>query len=294
MTEISKLVAAINMCPQRIPEIDWYVETNEFSKRRIKQILKELTDAELRKIVSDYIVDGWYDACEENCDFLNLKDVVGYDEIYGCDIMEYRFHPKRKKTTIVIDGERIEDYIQEQLMLCAENDEREQQLKRLQMKADRDIAAISSFCEMNEEAEGYISKLAAETILKDMKDFELEECSKSCPKIIEAKHQARVEAVRKLVEGLIIFAEQYTADQNDKAEVIRLALSEKLISEYIPQETFTPELKSRLEKLGRKEKVTIMETLNHNYASGSIHKDYSRHLNVQELASSTNKQIGNL
>lgn len=61
------------------------------------------------------------------------------------------------------------------------------------------------------------------------------------------------DTIRNLVEAIVSFGEKYTSSQNDKAEVIRMLLLEKVVSDYIPKEILADEIKVRIDKLGRKE-----------------------------------------
>lgn len=84
-------------------------------------------------------------------------------------------------------------------------------------------------------------------------------------KKLKAPQKAEVEAidsVRKLVEGLIIFAENYPSNQNDKAEVIKTALLTKGHNGLIPAKCLTEEWDKRLQNLGRKEPGIHIDTLN--------------------------------
>lgn len=64
---------------------------------------------------------------------------------------------------------------------------------------------------------------------------------------------ARIDGIRSVVEQLIIYAEKFPSNQNDKAEVIKEALLAKSFNGHIPSEALTPEWKERLNNLGRKE-----------------------------------------
>lgn len=68
-----------------------------------------------------------------------------------------------------------------------------------------------------------------------------------------AINQAKTEGIRSVVEQLIIYAEKFPSNQNDKAEVIKEALLAKSFNGHIPSEALTPEWKERLNNLGRKE-----------------------------------------
>lgn len=66
-------------------------------------------------------------------------------------------------------------------------------------------------------------------------------------------HQARIDGIRSVVEQLIVYGENFPSNQNDKAEVIREALLMKSFDGHIPSEALSPEWKTRLKNLGRKE-----------------------------------------
>lgn len=65
--------------------------------------------------------------------------------------------------------------------------------------------------------------------------------------------QARIEAIRELVEQIIAYAENFPSNQNDKAEVIKEVLMGKLVKAHIPPQAMTEDLHTRLFNLGRKE-----------------------------------------
>lgn len=65
--------------------------------------------------------------------------------------------------------------------------------------------------------------------------------------------EAKTDAIRKLVEQIISYAENFPSNQNDKAEVIKEVLMGKLVKTHIPPQAMTADLHTRLFNLGRKE-----------------------------------------
>ena len=80
--------------------------------------------------------------------------------------------------------------------------------------------------------------------------------------------QNTIESIKTLVNAIIEFGEQYPSNQNDKAEVVRMLLLEKVVSDYIPKDILTEEIKARIEKLGRKE-VPASSVVNFNEKVGT-------------------------
>lgn len=280
MTEIKELLANINMSPACLTQIDWVIETEEFAKYRIIEIMRGIIDVELRKLAGEYIADSWYDTCECCTGIYELEDYVGHDDY------EYRFEPKRKQYSNRINCISIEDFIQEQLDFCKRDEERKQKLQQLQLKFDRDIASLATCPEVNKELIEGISRYAAETVLEKYEELDLEECAKQCPKIEEVKRQASTEAIRELVEQIVIYAE----DRKPLAtrQVIQTLLLAKSFNHHIPDECLNSELHTRISNLG-KEEVPIKAE--HYYASGSTHQDHSHHLRIEDTQSPTCKQI---
>ena len=258
MTEIKELLAKINLNPSYLAQINWAIETAEFAKYRIIKIIRGIADSELRKFVGEYISEAWYDACECYTGFYELEDAVGQ----GCNEYEYRFEPKRNQYSNRINCIHIEDFIQEQLDFYLRNEERKQKLQRLQLKANRDIAALASYDEVDKNSIESLSRYVAENVIKEIEEQDLEECAKQCTKIEEAKQQAQTDAIRRLVEQIIIYAENFPSNQNEKAELIKEVLMAKNVNGHIPSEVLTPELRERLTNLGRKENHVQIGTLN--------------------------------
>ena len=77
------------------------------------------------------------------------------------------------------------------------------------------------------------------------------------------------ETIRNLVEAIVSYGEKYPSTLNDKAEVIRMLLLEKVVCDYIPKEILTDEIKARIEKLGRKE-TPSSRILNFNDKVGNV------------------------
>lgn len=97
MTEISQLLAKINTYPTSLVRMDWNVETCSFSKERMRQLIDGIIDDEVCQLVGEFIIDAWYDACEvdDSFDEALLKEITGFDEMYGMNIYEYRFYSER-------------------------------------------------------------------------------------------------------------------------------------------------------------------------------------------------------
>lgn len=65
--------------------------------------------------------------------------------------------------------------------------------------------------------------------------------------------KARTEGIQMVVEKLIAYAEEFPSNQNDRAEIIKEALLAKCFNGHIPSDALSPEWKTRLLNLGRKE-----------------------------------------
>lgn len=124
--------------------------------------MRGIIDVELRKLAGEYIAEAWYDACECCKGFYELEDAVGQ----GCNEYEYRFEPKRRQYSNRINCIHIEDFVQEQLDFCLRNEEREQKLRRLQLKANRDIGTLASYTEVDKESIEELSRYAVESVRK--------------------------------------------------------------------------------------------------------------------------------
>lgn len=74
--------------------------------------------------------------------------------------------------------------------------------------------------------------------------------------------------LRMFIDSIITYGEKYPSSSNDKAEVIRMLLLEKVVSDYIPKDILTEEIKARIEKLGRKE-VPVSSVVNFNERVGT-------------------------
>ena len=86
--------------------------------------------------------------------------------------------------------------------------------------------------------------------------------------IEEIRITAKREAFKQFVEAIVAYGEGYPSSSNDKAEVIRMLLLEKVVSDYIPKDIWTEEIKARIEKLGRKE-VPVSSVVNFNERVGT-------------------------
>ena len=89
--------------------------------------------------------------------------------------------------------------------------------------------------------------------LKEENERLKQELSKYVSDPEHAIAMARIDGIRSVVEQLIIYAEKFPSNQNDKEEVIKEALLAKSFNGHIPSEALTPEWKERLNDLGRKE-----------------------------------------
>lgn len=260
MTEISQLLKKINQTPSYIENVDWVKETDEFAKKRIAEIIRGIANADLRELAGEYIAEAWYDSCENDSGFFGMQDIVGYNNEYGCEEYEYRFEPRKKKGPSFmfvnhVNTIFIENFIQEQLDFCLRNEERKQKLRRLQLKADRDIAALASYAEVDKESIECLSRYAAESVRKKFKEQDLEECAKQCPKIGKAKQQARTEAIREFVEQIIVYAEK---QPTGVAREIKDLLVVKSFNHHISEECLTEELRERINKLGQEKQANIV------------------------------------
>ena len=67
------------------------------------------------------------------------------------------------------------------------------------------------------------------------------------------RESADVINIRKFLESIIEYAENFPSNQNDKADVIKGMLMAKGFNGQIPNEALTSEMRARIVNLGRKE-----------------------------------------
>ena len=79
--------------------------------------------------------------------------------------------------------------------------------------------------------------------------------------------EAKMLAVRELVEQLIIYAEK---EDKSVAREIRIALDKKMANGFIAKDVLTPDWKERFESLGREKKTPIQNIFNINKSVGTF------------------------
>ena len=132
--------------------------------------------------------------------------------------------------------------IQEQKVIQEEN-------KRLQERLEKQQ-------EINHTLEDRCDALTAE-----IKKYKLLQEEKPKEKIFREadpqkaadRESADVINIRKFLESIIEYAENFPSNQNDKADVIKGMLMAKGFNGQIPNEALTSEMRARIVNLGRKE-----------------------------------------
>ena len=264
MTEINDFLQKVNKTPSFLTEVDWCIETNWFDKGSIKKIISGIKDDEVCEIVVDYITEEWYVACECKTDMneYNLKD---RDESYNYN---WRFNPKQESNSRF---ESIEEFLIRLLDKRSIIKERRKKLNSLDDKVNK-LHHFYCFKQENDRLKNTIEKLNEElkTENADLKT-KLQQSIDECNNLEEAlsvchselldkerdryqiSEDIRNEAIREFVQQLIIFAESYPSNQNDKAEVIKQALLVKEHNGFIPSSVLDEKWNERLMNLGRKE-----------------------------------------
>lgn len=295
MTEISQLLARINNDPAYIGQMDWREETDWFCKERMKQIIIGIEEDEACNIAADMIVDNWYLACNtsendpENPK-RSLKDQVSWDgdfawrffpcqvtppkdgsiDCFVSDVLKVRKDTAMRKIRLEGIKNKARQLKQEKPKVFYEEDEKvievdgedvlmyhlENENKRLKQELEKkekeNKSLTDDLCSL------------AKTILEQPEDEEKKN-------IQERIKQARIEAVRELVEQLIIYAEK---EDKNVAREIRIALHTKLANGFIANEILSDEWKQRLEDLGREKRKNDAMNFNNQVGTVVAHADH--------------------
>lgn len=292
-SNIYLLRGKIETNPEVIAEIDWRKETNGFEETMLDELVMSIDDDELNELVRESIANQWYLATNNaswpiaDCDFDLTKM---YDEGYGRLNRGYRYNidednvdyhntieehlgasnekriKKRKleKTNNLLQKKALElarkkkSVIQptEPQQVCGEDKAIKEKVEALTHELRKKQEAIDSLKQQLEELRkchndlkkqynSLQNKTVPESGNQRLTDCENEEIIK----------QARKDGMRELVEQLIVYAEN---ENQEAAREIKFALMAKMVNCIITPETLTPELKERLDNLGRKKENNMI------------------------------------
>lgn len=210
----------------------------DFSERKIRWILSLYDKDEDKKLVFSQMVAAM------EVDIAPREEVSWYDtiskELYGPQTDE-----KKMEASSSHEEEAPESYEslqRDNLSLRKENAELRRQLEdlnNLQNTLQKQFVAIRN----------------ANSTIQTTKELTEQE-------IEEIRETAKQEAIRRLVEAIVEFGENYPSSSNDKADVIRSMLLEKTVFGHIPTGLITDGLRNRINALGRKESYTQIGTMN--------------------------------
>lgn len=295
MTEIKDLLVRINTCPESMGQIDWQEETCWFDKERMKQIIMGIINDKVCNYAGEMIIESWYYTCNNICDirlmekdwdgdlswrFFTAQDTPFSDGSIDCFIRDVgllrkdsimrknrlkvlaeevkKLQPPKPKIHFDEDGmpfevgETFDDYV----------DSLETENTRLTTELDTCLKKITSLKNDYIELQEKYTKATSEWEKKT------KVLSEDIEKTLE---QAKVEAVRGMVENLIIYAE---GENKSIAREIKIALTFKLPNDYIASDVLTDEWKQRLENLGRE--IPRNNNMNFNNQVGTVvaHADH--------------------
>lgn len=290
-SNINLLRGKIETNPDVIAEIDWRKETNGFEEKMLDELVMSIDDDELNELVRESIANQWYLATNNaswpiaDCDFDLTKM---YDDGYGRLDRGYRYNTEKddldyliksieehlgtsnekrikkrelEKTNKLLQKKAIEfarkkkSAIQptEPQQVCKEDKAMKEKVEELTLELRKKQETIDSLTQQLEELrkchndlkEEYQNKSVPESGNQRLTDCENEEIIK----------QARKDGMRELVEQLIVYAEN---ENQEAAREIKFALMAKMVNCIITPETLTPELKERLDNLGRKKENNMI------------------------------------
>lgn len=278
MTDLTELLTDINHNLYRLTDLDWCEETDWFNKDRIKQILMGIENDKVFNIVGEYIAIAWYEACDGG-GYTNKKLMEptweGYEDLRFCQTEDKAQAPGSIESYISkIKAQRGRSLIRK---------EKKERLRSRVMQMEFDYTPSS-----NEEAEAYIKQLPYEMcealmITIKNRNTEITQLRTELDKLTneyankvnewetykttkeDIIKQASVDANRKLIEQLIIYAE---GEQKNVAREIKIALTTKMANGYIAGDTLSEEWKQRLENLGRENPRN--EAMNFNNTVGTV------------------------
>lgn len=265
MTEIDELLWKINKTPSFLAEVDWCRETDWFDEGRMMLIIKGIKDDEVCKLVRDYIAASWYDACDKAHEDSNIYNCVNP---FG----EWLYVPVENDVDQEYELLTIEDVMNKFMVWRKDAFRRQTKKQTLEARA-REIENSQNYNGMKT----YIFTNTFEKLNEELKTEneklknELQQRKKECKNLREAlsisqfellekervdlekKNDMRNEVIREFVQQLIIYAENFPSNQNDKAEVIKQALLVKEHNGFIPSSVLDEKWNERLMNLGRKE-----------------------------------------
>ena len=205
------------------------------------------------KLTEDYLKD-YYWKDENEIDFFFIRNVITYvskdkatriliaQSIMNCALLHY----KNNMTTM-----NVADDIKKTLKKLYDND-----VDLTPFVIERNRSKVVNVSDLELQISELKNKIKEqeECIVKQKIEIDKHsaECSnKSDEWVIDKEDiikQAGVDATRKLIEQLIIYAER---EQKSTAREIRIALTTKMANGYIAGDTLSEEWKQRLENLGR-------------------------------------------
>lgn len=292
MTEIDELLWKINKTPSFLAEVDWCEETDWFDKGHINKIINGIEDDEVCNVVVECITEEWYLACEctTGDDVYALKD---RDESFNhywrfnpnSDILLSPLIDKIEDFLNRIIEQRKKNRARKERLKSLEKKAKPNAGLLSKFFHDKNsgvyVEAENNNYELNNEEKIIIAleqekdclNFFANEMQKRATRFENElqqkeeECKKLRNKLAVCNNmltkrrrveevnnkEIRDEAIREFVQQLIIFAESYPSNQNDKAEVIKQALLVKEHNGFIPSSVLDEKWNERLMNLGRKE-----------------------------------------
>ena len=275
MTELKELLAKINSNPGCITEIDWKKETQNFAVSRMCNIVIGIDCESTYYIVKECIANCWYDmtSCYEwQHGKLSIKDrwtAFGI-EVFDTIPQEIPHEQNGRAIEDVLDNFRKKTAIQRQSRKVIEERKKRLQSKTtpptptndshdcmgLQAEMQRLQERLEKQQEINRTLEDRCDALTAE-----IKKYKLLQEEKPKEKIFREadpqkaadRESADVINIRKFLESIIEYAENFPSNQNDKADVIKGMLMAKGFNGQIPNEALTSEMRARIVNLGRKE-----------------------------------------
>lgn len=292
-SNIYLLRGKIETNPEVIADIDWRKETNGFDETMLDELVMSIDDDELNELVRESIANQWYLATNNaswpiaDCDFdLTKMYYDGYgrldrgyryntekDDLDYINSIEEHLGTSNEKRIKKRELEKTNNLLQKKALELArkkksaiqptepqqvfgEDKGMNDKVVALTLELHKKQEAIESLkqeleelrkChnDLKEEYDSLQNKSVPESGNRRMTDCENEEIIK----------QARNDGMRELVEQLIVYAEN---ENQEAAREIKFALMAKMVNCIITPETLTPELKERLDNLGRKKENNMI------------------------------------
>lgn len=282
MTNIFDLFKQIDVAPERAIEIDWREETDWFDLDRMRKIIFATQNIEKALSIKEAIAGAWYAE-------INRHDWEGdiYSVPYSLtDAGKYFKLPTRPKFDPLPEeyshqpiGQTIESVLDNyisalQRTLCVKKIIKQRQGKQLLVKykamKNADIQEQKVIQEENKRLQERLEKQQeinrtledrCDALTAEIKKYKLLQEEKPKEKIFREagpqknadRESADVINIRKFLESIIEYAENFPSNQNDKADVIKGMLMAKGFNGQIPNEALTSEMRARIANLGRKE-----------------------------------------